>query len=318
MKIYTSLIVAAIVAIMIYIVWIGSSGAYHMQTVFLVVPQDHVIAEQSLQVMNDILYIIESSLPQDAHIAHREQSGVFILTVSGDRISDVQRLHHNIVQTISRNVKKYYDIPDGIVIHVVSSDVQPQKNSLMVFAPYVLMIIIAVGAIAGVFAIFNLFDALRETQDSAIMRPMDGKKIFEKFHTRHTSSLDKNNIDRDHHIEITDADSMYDDQEASSLNKNVEDHNVNVHKEILHTTPITSHMHYEDPEILISTDNKKMSVDTPEGFATIPGNLPIVDVAQLGFVTRKNTKVDVSEDDVKEPTEEELKARLNQLLNGKL
>jgi hypothetical protein len=312
MKIYMSLIVAAIVAIVIYIMWIGSGGAYSMQTIFLVVPKDHVIAVQSSHVMDNILYIIDSSLPKNAHITHRENTGVFTLTVSGDRISAVQKDHTNIVQTISSNVKKYYHMPDDIVMYVVSNDAQPRKNSFMILMPYLLMTIIAIGAIAGVFAIFSLFDALRETRKDGHTQPMDGKKIFEKFHAKDFSTTDAM-IDRDHMQERSRA-----DQGSLLQDKHVNENNKNVVKDEKQKTMDTSQVRHEDPVPFVHTDSESLSVDIPEGFATIPGNLPVVDVARLGFASKNDAKADAVEHDIKEPTEEELKARLNQLLNGKL
>lgn len=315
MKIYTSLIVAAIAAIMIYVFLIGPRGIYNMQTVFLIVPQDHATATQNFKVMNDIFYIIDSSLPKKTHITHRENTGVFILTVSGDRISDVQKIHHSVVQTISRNVKKYYHMPDDIVIHVVSSDAQPQKNSLLVFAPYFLMTVIAVGAIAGVFAIFSLFDALREARSDVNTRPMDGKKIFEKFHTNQTSSPDALNIQREQIQKTT-----HDDRRSLSLDERTDENEKNANKEEQKAATTTSRVRSKESVPFAVDGSETLSVDTPEGFAAIPGNLPVIDVAQLGFTSKNKNdeKNDTVEHNVKEPTEEELKARLNQLLNGKL
>ena len=59
--------------------------------------------------------------------------------------------------------------------------------------------------------------------------------------------------------------------------------------------------------------------EMPEVLPTTPGNLPVVDVSDFGLDDTENSEeMNTQEEELAEPTEEELKARLNELLGGKL
>jgi hypothetical protein len=207
---------------------------------------------------------------------------------------------------------------DDIIMYVVSTDTVPRMNVFVAYMPYALMIIIAIGAIAGVFAIFSLIDAMRYPAQYNIARTMDGRKIFEKFHTPYAEPIDAKQNDVESRIFAQKANEIDDNDHRKLDNDNEYIKTKNENVELIHTERDHS-MSVEEKSASVAKNEFMIDhAGTPEGLVSIPGNLPVVDVESLGFPLSHDAQDRVDEGNIAEATEEELKERLNQLLSGKL
>lgn len=314
-RLYTFLIFSAIIVVLGYIFFILPRYDYVSQTKLLIVPQDIVIASNADHVMNNIVLIARSAVEENENVmkygAHVEleritDHDVMTISVFSHNAKDGAILQKSALKNILQEIDAFYALSSDISIKTISQDNVPQKTYVAKYAPYVLMVSIAIGVISGVLAIFYLIDRMRDEKDYD--DAIDGKKIFEKYndvqkkHNVHTMQNDVQKKEEDDNDDIV----------AVIPSIELEEEDESVAEEVLED------IKKEDVETEeeIKEELQKEGV-VPSGLPTTPGNLPVVDVDNLGFSQDKNDGVSEINDE-KEPTEEELKARLNELLNGKL
>lgn len=305
-RLYTVLIFIAILSMCVYMFFVASRPQYVTHTTLLLMPESEQIGSYMERVTADVAFIMQESMRDDAMLA-KHGVIVSIETVKGanmisvnvfvKNISVARSIEEYVQQTILQKVRQYYQV-DDLAIKVVRQDVVPQKTIIAEFVPYMVMICIALGLIAGVFALFHYIEQIRAYHEPVL--PIDGKKIFEKFHNSLSSfSLTDKNTQVDNVIEKNDV------IETPFLDENVVINEVNVATE-------------EDVKITQQKTIPAADIAIPDGISATPGNLPIVDVSALGFARSKKETSEVHAEEYNEPTEEELKARLNALLSGKL
>ncbi|PID52183.1 MAG: hypothetical protein CR972_03510 [Candidatus Moraniibacteriota bacterium] len=299
-RLYTFLIFSAIIVVLGYILFILPRHDYISQTRLLIIPQNAVVAAHTDNVMNNMALIAEEAANDNdvvkrynarVEVHHLEKHSVLSISVFSHTVADSANLQKTVLRDILKEINQSYSLTSDVSITVLSQQNMPAEKTLSaVFAPYILIFFILVGIVAGVFAIFYIVDCMREEKE--YNEVIDGKKIFERYNDVGQKN-DVHIIEQDKKDMIKEG--VIDEVKVREKNKVIKE---DIQKE-----------KYSNPQ-------KEDAI--PSGLPTTPGNLPVVDVNVLGFSQDKNTNDAKEIENNKEPTEEELKARLNELLSGKL
>ncbi len=319
-RLYTFLIFVAIIAVVLYGVFVMPKSDYVGKRDLLIIPNNVTIASNANNIINDLVFIAENAVVGNidiekynaqVEIERLADADIIHIIVYADSTGDVLIVEDSILKSIILDFEKYYDINTDFSIKILNNK-ELSKTVISGVVSYILMIIIAIGTIAGVFALFYMINLVREkkTHDENI----DGKKIFAQYNSD-KELMSEELIDESDEsvIEVGDADiSTQEDIDEFSIEPEIEAITEN-HEEVINDVS-------GDYVKLENTPLKESLV--PEGLPTTPGNLPIADIGEFGGA--KSILIENSEDikntdnNDTEPTEEELKARLNELLNGKL
>jgi len=327
-RLYTFLIFVAIATVILYVFFVGLQPDYVGKTSLLMIPQTELIASDTDNVTNNIVFMSQSSLEHnisieenDAKVEVMKLPGTSIIqfVVYAQSANDVQLIKNNVIRGALVEVSKYYDINTDFSMRVVKKETA-QRTMASIIVPYFVIGLVIVGLIAGIFALFYLIDLLR--MKSEYDANIDGRKIFADYHSDEITDDDEQDgiifedeIVADDKTESDIAD--IEDVEETILKDNdeVEKEILAIEKDIDKTTEAKS----ADNDTVIEKSTFKTTAPTPEGLSTTPGNLPVVDVSAFGLGNDVSPQSDEqSTDKSTEPTEEELKARLNELLDGKL
>ncbi len=321
-RLYTFLIFVAIIAVVLYGVFVMPKSDYVGKRDLLIIPNNVTIASNANNIINDLVFIAEGASAGNTDIEKYNaqveidrlaDADIIHIIVYADSTRNVLIVEDSILKSVILDFEKYYDINTDFSIKILDNN-ELSKTVTSGVISYVLMIIIAIGAIAGVFALFHMINLVREkkTYDENI----DGEKIFSQYNSD-KELMNEELIDEfdESVIEVDNAD--------ISVQENIDE--FVTEPEMEKEEMIENH---EEAINDVSSDYVKLE-DTPfkdalvpEGLPTTPGNLPIADIGDFGGA--KSTLAEDSKDikntdnNDTEPTEEELKARLNELLNGKL
>ncbi len=307
-RLYTVLIFIAILGMCVYLFFVALQPQYFSRTSFVFVPENELIGTHMNNVLNDVVFIMQESLNEDAVLAkyganikieHIDQTDIVSVAVYARSINTTTFVEKYVLEKISQDVHTYY-ATDVVSMQVVQHDRVPQKTMTALVVPYIVMFFIATGLIGGVFTLFHYIDQLRDRHTPTLS--INGKKIFEKFHKGH----------QEIHVMRYDEPAIKETELPVESLKDLlveEKESVEEHDEIALKEEVIAPIHAHKPAVEIAI---------PDGVSATPGNLPIVDVSALGFAKPKREKQEVDMEQYKEPTEDELKARLNALLNGKL
>jgi hypothetical protein len=309
------LIFSAIIIVLGYIFFILPRYDYVSQTTFLIVPKNARIASNANATVNDIAFIARESLSDlskknvAVDVDRIEDHDIMIMSVFSHNPKDTVVAEKKVITTAIQAIAKNYDIDQDILLKVIAKDNAPQRTFLASYAPYVVMVVIIVGVFAGVLLLFSLVSRMRNDHKRSHL--VNGEKIFARYHAdvdsiKKNSTFQKNdeNDKSDYVTTVAKSDAKID----------VVDHLKNKVKQ-------KNAIEDEESQIKkIQEDALDMKENIlPSGLPATPGNLPVVDLEKIGFSSQETqNNIFKKEDDVQEPTEEELKARLNELLNGKL
>ncbi len=312
-RLYTLFIIAAIISVFLYVFVIVPRADYVMQTTVLIDSRNPTVFANIDHIVNNIVYIARESVAssnevgnvmQYVHVERITNTDMISIAIYADAKDNMRNIQTKVYNTIFNNVQKYYTINKDISVKIIHKDQESKKTISAGVVPYVLMIVIAMGAIAGVLALFQMIDLMRDVKSEK--NTIDGKKIFEKYQPNILSE----------YMQREDKDVKPRAQEKKEEHKEVATAIQSV-TQVKKAEKIQEVALKEEKKEIVAPITHKTSV--PDGLPTIPGNLPVVDISALGFRKRDadiiNSQIDVSP---AEPTEEELKARLNELLNGKL
>jgi hypothetical protein len=378
-RLYTFLIFVAIFTAVLYAVFVMPRPEFVGNTSLLVTAENVVTATNLDYIINDIVYISQDAIEDDAEVQKNgakvkiervQEHNIIELSVLANSVEDVETVEYSAISEMTQNIKKQYSLDKDLTIKVLEKDTVTQTYISRV-APYVVMVIVAIGMIAGVLALFALLAQKREEEEYD--DNIDGKKIFGQYNSQDLD--DKNVNDADEYetanisIEETEEEFVDDEDDNSDTKEEfyvetmmdepnkeletedeiveIEDNQVDELKDSEESVveQDTSEEYIEDNEKIIEDEEylgktphiaggspqkevqEASQVDdtdtisgTPAGLQTTPGNLPVIDINEIGFEgCAENNEDTCSDEDVNaEPTEEELKARLNELLNGKL
>jgi hypothetical protein len=332
------------------------------KTSLLFVAENTTTATNLDYIINDIVYISQNVIDNNAELQKNNakvdvkrisEHNIIEIRTFTDSLENVDTLEYDVIKEITKNIKKHYVLDKDLTVTIVAKS-NATQTAIARIAPYIVMIMVAVGIIAGVLVLFALFAQRRE--DAEHDDNIDGQKIFAHYNKLQSfndeeqeSSLDDEENDDLFCEETINNDNSSENEGDVTLNEDIiveenSDREVQQKKEetikeqqeapktitkeqefledeeLLGKTP---HIAGGSPqeEIQKATQNNDTDISaTPAGLQTTPGNLPVINLDEIGF-SKESTEnedvcADVNNDD--EPTEEELKARLNDLLSGKL
>jgi capsular polysaccharide biosynthesis protein len=297
----------AILGMGAYAVFVVLQPQYVSHTSFIITQKDHAIQfTQMDRVVNDIVFIAQESIYDNSvvkqynarvNIASAGDANVILIDVYAKDPRVIKNVEKNVFEEMTKSVRMYYT-EDAVSMRTLHHDRMPQHTRFSRFFTYGIMVVIVAGIVAGVRVLYYYID---QTRDKRVrVTSLDGKKIFEKFHfnpvmEKHEEDAQpKAQKDKEEEIIISESDHKIDQQSKEETKKE---------QSLAYTE---------------AKDVRTMNVATiPGGLAATPGNLPVVDVGALGFVTTQS-RINESAVETNEPTEDELKARLNDLLRGKL
>ncbi len=323
-RLYTFLIFVAIFTIILYSIFVMPNPDFVGKTDLLIVPENLTSATNIDNTVNDMVFVSSAEMSNntqlgkynvDVKITKIPEHDIINISIFANSQKDIQSIEETVILSVVESIKKHYSVNEDFTIKIIQkSDIV--KTDVAIFAPYILMITVAVGLIAGVLTLFYMIDMLREK--SEYDENIDGEKIFAQYKNQKTQELDS---------DIKDEDIKSDNDEfveESFVKDELVDEYVDENKnnENLPKNQITTKEVVEKKSNTVTTATMPSS-PIPEGLPTTPGNLPVVDVSDFGITTENNTTDSIpTEEDCEagktEPTEEELKARLNELLSGKL
>jgi hypothetical protein len=321
----------AIVAL--YAIFVMPQPDFESQIDLLIIPQNITSVTNIDNTINDMIFIAESEMQNNVLLQQYEanveinkmtEHNIISISIYANSQKDITSLSSEVVIEIVNSIKKYYAINQDFEIKVAHiQDVQ--KTNIAIWGPYMMMSLGAIILISGVLLIFNIIDIVRERSDYD-EKNIDGEKIFAQYNKTQNQPIV---IDNDNKVN------------SELVNENIQENQDKLTNESDNKQQVQNMSELEEEEIEeidedlnfeinkpadknVPTDIEQESITNvviPEGLPTIPGNLPVADISEFGGESQKtevNAQTESIQCDDIEPTEEELKARLNELLNGKL
>jgi hypothetical protein len=317
-RLYTFLVFVAISTMILYIAFVMQKSSFVGNTELLIIPESTIIAENADNTVNNIVAISQDAISLNA-VTENYNADVKIDRLKGTDIiefktfanseSDVIFVEKSALKSSLIAIEKYYNIGTDFSIKIIGIQSVNETN-ISAWIMYVLFGIVATGLMSGAILIFGSINETKEKDEK-----IDGEKIFKKYNNKKENDFSDKDI-----LALVDAEIEIQEDDADLKEAVVDD--------ILDENEVIDAIDEEKKNLKQKADNFKSfeDVSVPEGLPTTPGNLPVVDISDFGGNTEseKNNKNDnqIPQEDIEagktEPTEEELKARLNELLNGKL
>lgn len=238
----------------------------------------------------------------DVSATREGKSDVIRVTAYGETASVAAETLRDARAAVERDVRAVYGA--DVALTVVRADHTVQRRSSVALAPYGIMIALAAMALSAVGWFFDMRSASRIMRTTATVPSWEARRVFASVHapspqdmavqTVTTMQTDARQQSRNAHLH----------KKTDTVARDKKDATMTVPQQPTRTQK-------EEAAPIVPPAPAVM----PSGLQTTPGNLPVVDVAALGLVT-----VDPSaqQEVAVEPTEAELKARLNALLGGTL
>lgn len=307
-RLYTFLIFVAIAAVILYVFFVMPQPNYVSKTSLLIIPQTEIIASNTDNVIDNIVFIAQNALNDDGatknditkvNVVRLPDTSIIQFIIQTKSPVGIGTVKDTAIKKVLTEISKYYDLNIDFTIKVVKKEAV-HKTTFSTFALYFVMVFVVIGLIAGVFALFYMIDLfqIKNEYDQNI----NGKKIFANYHLDKKLKQESDNvIDKD---EIIVNDNIEINEDKTNIAKDV---NVDLESE------------EKNEEDIVEKPTLTTKSEMPEVLPTTPGNLPVVDVSDFGLDNTENSEeMNTQEEELAEPTEEELKARLNELLGGKL
>ena len=317
-RLYTFLIFVAISTVVLYVVFIIPQSDFVGKTSLLIIPKTTIIASNADNTVNDIVFIANEAVAYNidvqsygavVDVRRLKSHDIVQIVVQTKAENDVAFIEKSVLKSVVSGIEKYYTINADFSIKIIQTQVA-QKNIIVQIASYILMIAVAIGLIAGVLALSYMVNLVRQRNEYE--DNINGEKIFAGYHV---DKIDKNiNISESEDVNYK-GEKVDDDYVSEQPD---EEDDLTVEKEI------TQSEQREESAVGVESQMNDMSltsISAPDGLSTTPGNLPIIDASDFGLDNTSEITTNENKDlgiDDGEPTEEELKARLNELLNGKL
>ncbi len=320
-QLYTFLIFIAITAVVLYVFFIVPQPNYESKISLLLIPKAEFIASDMSSITNNVVFITQNILNDGnlindtakVKVVQLQGTSIIQFIIQADSINNVNKIENIAIKNSLIKISKYYNINSDLSIKIIKKE-PVHKTAFSSFASYFVIFFAIVGLIAGLFALFYIIDLLqmKNRYDESI----DGKKIFANYNSDHALYND-NHIENENIIIDDEYDSNFKNKENIVKVDNNTNNKVKIADEIIDSE---SNAINSDKSVVEKSPVEMIS-KVPEGLPTTPNNLPVVDVSDFGLggkdenINEINTK---ESEEIAEPTEEELKARLNELLGGKL
>ncbi len=312
-RLYTFLIFVAITAVILYVFFVMPQPNYVSKTSLLIIPKTEIVASNIDNVIDNLAFVAQNSLNNKEvfendvvkiDVARLSNTSIIQFTTRTKFPTNIGNIENTVIKEAFIEISKYYDLNDDFAIKIVKREGM-HKAKFSIVALYSVIVIAIIGLIAGILALFYMIDILK--MRSEYNENINAKKIFADYKSDkqlyNTIDEDEVTIDNNRNIQ-----KVSDDIEIikDKIDKN---NNINVDSE----SEVENEKNIEK-ETTLTTGS-----EMPEVLPTTPGNLPVVDVSDFGFKDDASSEKLIQEEkEMTEPTEEELKARLNELLNGKL
>lgn len=311
-RLYTFLIFAAIVVALGYVFFVLPQPTYIFQTQFLVIPQNETVASHADLVVNDLVLISNNAIKNNKDLERFGAQSVMRRIKDHDVMEmsiflrdqkNISLIERSLIKSAVSDIEKLYDIDSDFDLKVLVRDQRPYKRPFVLYAVYGVIFSITIGVVAGILALFYLLDHVRGEKEYKQM--INGKKIFEKYNAINQKVEQKVKVENIN--------------EKKKQNKILRSKDVEQVKISQKEKPQRI-----EEKITNEFEVKKEEIGAmPSSIAVTPGNLPVVDLNRIGFTQKTDAEDEKIHESVdsnvdREPTEEELKARLNALLNGKL
>jgi len=314
-RLYTFLIFVAIIVVILHVFFVVPQPNYIGKTALLITPQTELIASDTSNITNNVVFVMQSALDNSdvvknsiakVNVVRLPGTSVVQFITEAKSISSVKTIENSAIKEALGEVSKHYDINKDFTMSVMRKNAI-QKTSIATIAPYVVMVFVVIGLIAGLLALFYTIDLFR--MKAKYDENIDGEKIFADYH------LDRELEEEPQDVVDDEKNKNNDDGDIARVNESdLDNENINeIFKEIKSEK-------IDKVDVVKEMSASMVTSGIPEGLATTPGNLPVVDTSDFGVgesVASKKTEVQETEE-LAEPTEAELKARLNELLDGKL
>jgi len=302
-RLYTFLVFIAVITVSFCGFFLASGQSYE-RTVALLVEQTQ--GSDNENIAGDIAFISQKVLNNKDTMNEYEFASVAVERISDTNIlifttragspKDIVHIENMALKKVFANLSKFYNLKKDVTFTIINkSDIK--KTVLADICLYLIILFGVIGIFAGILLIKNIFD------DNYIKRQetdIDAKEIFAHFHDKNFSNSKEDDLTNDDFIknDNNSDSSTQTEKKKTGNNKQHDTNNKNKGK--------------------IEIDKNIQSKSIPEGLVATPGNLPVVDASDFGISMGNVGDEDLDEIDDDEPTEEELKKRLNQLLNGDL
>ncbi len=324
-RLYTSLIIIAIITVLVYVFFILPQPDYTRTLTLMVIPQKTHIAAYADTALNDIVFIAqnvadgnETRITRDAEVKidREKDHNLFTIKTKAHSPKDVRAVERHVVKNIYTQLNRYYVLGSDMRIQSVSTT-DIYKTPLVVAAPYVVMVVVAIGLIAGVFALFHTMEKPPKLQITK--QDIDGKRIFERYRMESRVPMTGEispSFERKEEI-VEEKRESVEKEEINNEEENITEKKAQKTKNEKNVIKDDAQKE-KDLAQIVSTTAKSATV--PSNLPTTPGNLPVVDISDFGFgaSNEEENNEEIIDDIESDPTEEELKARLNELLDGKL
>lgn len=340
-KISLTLITVIVGILLIFTFLQMERPAFEIENKFIVVPQNSIVADDMSNVINNIVEIA-SDQQNDELIENKRaiveaerlnETSMFKINVFGQTEKDAKELSEAVIYNILKDVSKYYDVKTDINVELVKGDnvVQNDLNKVLPIIFWLLvgiLISILIVMIVELVApkknsnkkvidlrnVINNVDSNREvTSNNAKIQNVESTPVYNlqdsvntnyEFNSFQNRELEEVNKVEDEKIE----------QEKNEEKKFVSEKRV-VEVESKKDELIQS-------EKIVSQPIQMVKANSGVSRSGAPSNLPVVEFnAESGSddeMINESPQSSNSENVSDEPTEEELKARLNKLLKGEM
>ncbi len=332
--------------------------AFGMENKFIVVPQNSIVANDMNNIINNIVNIASEQQNNEllqknramVEIERLDETSMFQVTVLAQSEKDVKELSEQVTYNVLKDISKYYDVKTDVNINLVN-DSEIKKNILNGILPIVFWALVGILVSILVVMIVELFTPKRREEKVVDLKNMINSKI-------ESNNVDSVVISNNDKIEnnIKESAPVYNLQDSRDLNVNENYEfnsfqninkkvsNVNENAEQLGEVVTGSSGESTEEEVNEETVEeivKEVEAENDSGVEVsdepiiekkivtssnsvasrsgAPSNLPVADFDFSNFASSEKAipkEKDKAESD--EPTEEELKARLNKLLKGEM
>jgi hypothetical protein len=326
--------------------FVVSQPEFENATTIMVTAKTEIISNNLDYTINNIVYI--SDLVANKNVLVVEDGAKVIvkrndvdnsivdIKVLASSPKEVENITKDILPEITKKISRYYQLDVDISIKIISTSV-PVHRTLIVWASYIVMTIVAIGLISAIMLVLHFLDRREEKRYE---ENIDGESIFAHFNSNVFENIndrqerdcvleDKNQDDVERNVELMEDKNEELSETVIEQEEQIEDEKIANKKGVEEKKDIDNINKKNEQEVLADTSQEV--INAPAGLQATPGNLPIVDLEGIGFSNVSDNNIvaegnlsdmdedvcDVTQEDC-EPTEEELKARLNELLNGKL
>lgn len=326
---------------------------FEMESEFIVIPQNSIVANDMNNIINNIVNIASDQQNNElikekramVEVKRLNETSMFQVNVLAQSEKEAKELNEQVAYNILKDVSEYYDVKAGINIKLVKDGVA-EKNALNGVLPIIFWALVGVLISILVVMIVELVTPGKNDKEKVVdLRNVinnvelnqevnfgSQSQVQTKIQEQKVESAPSYNLQdsvntkyefnsfQDRGLEeINNAEEQLDqiekeEETVANVEENTEDSNLT---EIVEEKVVEKKVEEIKP---VQKVVQQTQVNTGAGRSGAPSNLPVVEfnAESTSDEVTNETQVESSEGGSDEPTEEELKARLNKLLKGEM